>query len=239
MFEMGSHHPFGHLKHKLWPKEGPEVKLVVWFLTTKSQESTRFRCVQVACDTSWKVLNEGYNFASDLISIRGLHTKLWGSKVTRISTLVISGLPLGSPGTKSHLDVSPVGSHRVYYKGEGGGFLQVRTLMSLVSSSCPWLVLAPKVHIKNFYPIFNPFTLAWYDKVNDTIFILTLWIGQMFIFCPYSTSAKPLALLNLLFEAYISLPNWYIKINMPVQHWGKTLGMNGSNISNIEVVECH
>jgi len=29
MSEMGSHDPFGHLKHKLWPKEGPGVKLAV------------------------------------------------------------------------------------------------------------------------------------------------------------------------------------------------------------------
>ncbi len=28
----------------------------------------------------------------------------------------------GTPGTKSHLDGGPVGSHIVYYKGEGGGF---------------------------------------------------------------------------------------------------------------------
>jgi hypothetical protein len=27
--KMGSHRPFGHLKHKLWPKEGPGVKLAV------------------------------------------------------------------------------------------------------------------------------------------------------------------------------------------------------------------
>jgi hypothetical protein len=27
MFEMGSHDPFEHLKHKLWPKEGLGVKL--------------------------------------------------------------------------------------------------------------------------------------------------------------------------------------------------------------------
>jgi len=27
MFKMGSHDPFGHLKHKLWPKEGPRAKL--------------------------------------------------------------------------------------------------------------------------------------------------------------------------------------------------------------------
>jgi hypothetical protein len=30
MSKMGSHDPFGHLKHKLWPKEGPEVKLPIW-----------------------------------------------------------------------------------------------------------------------------------------------------------------------------------------------------------------
>jgi len=41
--------------------------------------------------------------------------------------------------------VGPVGSHIVYYKGEGDGFPQVRAMVSLVSPSCPWLVLAPKV----------------------------------------------------------------------------------------------
>jgi hypothetical protein len=29
MFKMGSHCSFEHLKHKLWPKEGPRVKLLV------------------------------------------------------------------------------------------------------------------------------------------------------------------------------------------------------------------
>jgi len=45
---------FGHLQHKLWQKEGPGVKLVVWLPTSKSQESTRPRCVQVECDTLLK-----------------------------------------------------------------------------------------------------------------------------------------------------------------------------------------
>jgi hypothetical protein len=27
MSKMGSHDPFGHFKHKLWPKEGPRIKL--------------------------------------------------------------------------------------------------------------------------------------------------------------------------------------------------------------------
>jgi hypothetical protein len=51
--------------------------------------------------------------------------------------LAILGLPLGSPGTKSHLDVGLVERHIVYYKGEGGGFPQVRAVLSLVSPSLP------------------------------------------------------------------------------------------------------
>jgi hypothetical protein len=51
MSKMASHEPFGHMLHKLWAKEGPEVKLAIGLPTTKSQESTRFRCVQVKCDT--------------------------------------------------------------------------------------------------------------------------------------------------------------------------------------------
>jgi len=44
-----------------------------------------------------------------------------GPKVEKI-LIRISRLSLGSPGTKCHLDVSLVEMHRVYYKGEGGGF---------------------------------------------------------------------------------------------------------------------
>jgi len=77
----------------------------------------------------------GYNFALNLISIGGLHTKLWAPKIVGVPTLGISGIPLGSPGTKCHLDVGPVANHRVYYKEEGGGFPQVRAMVSLVSPS--------------------------------------------------------------------------------------------------------
>jgi hypothetical protein len=85
----------------------------------------------------WKALNKGYNFSSDLISIRGLHTKLWGPKVVGVLTLGILGLPFGSPETKCHLDVGFVKRHRVYYKGEGGGFPQVRAVVSLMSRRLP------------------------------------------------------------------------------------------------------
>jgi hypothetical protein len=46
---------------------------------------------------------------------------------------------------KSHLDVGSVERCRVYYKGEGGGFPQVRAVVNLVCLCCPWLVLAPKM----------------------------------------------------------------------------------------------
>jgi hypothetical protein len=93
----------------------------------------------------WKAFEEDYNFASDLIAIGGLHRKLCALKVAEVPVVAISGLPLGSPGTKSHLDVAPVERRKVYYKGEGGGFPQVRAVVSLVCPSYLCLVLAPKV----------------------------------------------------------------------------------------------
>jgi hypothetical protein len=93
----------------------------------------------------WKALDESYNFALHRIVIRGLLAKLWGSKVARVPFGAISGLPLGSLGKNSHLDVTSVESCRVYYKGEGGGFPQVRVVVNLVCPCYPWLVLAPRV----------------------------------------------------------------------------------------------
>jgi len=93
----------------------------------------------------WKALDKSYNFASDHILIRGLLAKLWGSKVAGVPNGVISGLPLGNPERKSHLDVGFVASHRIYYKGEGGGFPQVQAVVNLVCPCCPWFVLAPRV----------------------------------------------------------------------------------------------
>jgi len=48
-------------------------------------------------------------------------------------------------GTKCHLDVGLMDRRKVYYEGEGGGFLQVRAVVSLVNLIRPWFVLAPKV----------------------------------------------------------------------------------------------
>jgi hypothetical protein len=60
-----------------------------------------------------------------------------GPKVARAATMRMSKFALGSPGTKCHLDVAPMESCREYYKREGGGFPQVRAMVSLVSLRLP------------------------------------------------------------------------------------------------------
>jgi hypothetical protein len=105
MSKMGSHDPFGHLKHKLWPKEGPQVKLTIWLRPLKVRNRPNFLASRWRVTYLWKALDEGYNFSLDLILIGGLKTKLWRPKVTGAPTLAISRLPFGSLGTKCHLDV--------------------------------------------------------------------------------------------------------------------------------------
>jgi len=137
MSKMVSHGPFQHLQHKLWQKEGPGVKLAVWLTTIKSQESTRPWCVQWSATHCWKALEESYKFALDLIPIEGLSKELWSRKVTGVQTGTISGLFLVSPGTKNHSDVGAAERHEIDYMGEGGGFPQIRAVVSHVSLELP------------------------------------------------------------------------------------------------------
>jgi len=101
--------------------------------------------MQMACDIPLESSRWRLKLCFKPHPIRGLHAKLWRPKIAKVLTLVILGLPLGSPGTKSHLNVGPMEKCKVYYKGESGGFLQVRAVVSLVCPCCPWFILAPKV----------------------------------------------------------------------------------------------
>jgi len=130
---MNSHDLFGHLKHKLWPKEGPESNCQFDFWLLNIGNYLDFFVCRWCGTYCWKTLNKVYNFVLNLIWIKGLHTKLWASKVMEVPILGISRFPLGSPETKWHLGVSHVARHREYYKGEDGGFPQVRAVVSLVS----------------------------------------------------------------------------------------------------------
>ncbi len=66
-----------------------------------------------------------------------LAKKVVGPKTAGAQSLEILRLSLGSPRTKCHLDVALVKRHKIYYKGEGGGFPQVRPVVSVVSPSLP------------------------------------------------------------------------------------------------------
>jgi hypothetical protein len=155
MSKMASHEPFGHLKHKLGAKERLGVKLVVWLSTTKSRELTRPD--PGACGRSathrWKALKERYKFASNLTPIKGLSKELWAAKVPGIQTGTILGLPLGSPRTKSHLDVAPMEWRRIYYVEEGGGFPWVQAMVNQMSPklpvACPSTKGAPECVLTN------------------------------------------------------------------------------------------
>jgi hypothetical protein len=149
MSKMGLHCSFGHLKHKLWPKEGSGVELPgvrqFWFPTTRSRESTRNTWLQMTChipleSSRWELqlcfrLHRDQSSAQEVMRPQSPGSPSWQD----------FGSPAGVPGEKSHLDVGSVESHRVYYKGEGGGFPQVWAVVSLVCLCYLWLVLAPKV----------------------------------------------------------------------------------------------
>ncbi len=95
-----------------------------------------------------KDFNESYTFALDLIPIGGLNKELWPRKVAGVQIGIISGLLLGSPRIKSHLDVGAMERHREYYMGEGGGFPRVRAMLSLVSLELPVACLSTKGALK-------------------------------------------------------------------------------------------
>jgi hypothetical protein len=115
-------------------------KCLKWGRITHLDISNRSYDKKKGWESNWQ-LDEGNNFVLDLIVIRHLHAKLWAPKIEGIPTMGILRLPLRSPETKCHSDVAPVERRKEYYKREGGGFPQVRAMVSLVSPrllvACP------------------------------------------------------------------------------------------------------
>jgi hypothetical protein len=59
MFKMHLRDPFEYLKHKLWPKERLGIKLPIWLLLIKNQESPWNTCMQVTCHISLESSRRG------------------------------------------------------------------------------------------------------------------------------------------------------------------------------------
>jgi hypothetical protein len=158
MFKMGLHDPFEYLKHKLWPKERPKVKLPIRLPTTKSQESPWCICLHVLWHISlerfwwglWCCFKPHLNkmFAQEVMSLQNGGSPNFGNFET--PKLRISDSQLGSLETKWHLGVSLVARHREYYKWKGGGFPQIQAVVSFVILCLPIVCSctksAPTIH---------------------------------------------------------------------------------------------
>ncbi len=82
MSKMASHEPFGHPQHKLCAKEGSGVKLDSRPLKVGNRPD--LLAFRRRATYRWKALDEGSNFALDLIAIRGLQKKLCALKVAGV-----------------------------------------------------------------------------------------------------------------------------------------------------------
>jgi hypothetical protein len=146
MSKMGLHDPFGHLKHKLWPKERPGVKLVIWFPTTKSRQSIKFPHVQVVCDIPFeKLLTKATILLQTSFQSKG-RTQTYGApKLRKSQPWEFQNSHLGIPGQNAiWMWASWKGTK---YTIRGKVVTSPKSGPWWVSwvRVCPWLVLTPEV----------------------------------------------------------------------------------------------
>jgi hypothetical protein len=142
---MASHWSFGHLQPKLWAKEGPGVKLVVWLPTTKSQESTSSRHLIWKCDMALERSRRGLQLWFRRCRDRTLQSRVMAVQSSGSPAETVSGLHFESLNKMCHLDVASAASCREYYMGEGGGFPRVRAVVCLVVQNACGLSQHPRV----------------------------------------------------------------------------------------------
>jgi len=142
---MASYVPFGICSPSYGQKKGRESNWQFDSRPLKVRNRPFLDICWRSATCRWRALKERYNFGSDLIPIRGQSREIWTPKVPKLQPETISGLLLGSPGKKSHLNVASTESYREYYMGEGGGFPWVRAVVSQVSRSACGLSQHPRV----------------------------------------------------------------------------------------------
>jgi len=92
-----------------------------------------------------KALNEGYNFYLNIISIGGLSTKLWASKVTGVPTLGIWDSHLGVPKQNDIWVLVPWPGTKHTIRGKVVASFKFGLWWVLWIHVCPWHVCAPKM----------------------------------------------------------------------------------------------
>jgi hypothetical protein len=143
---MGLHDPFGHLKHKLRPKEGSGVKLAIWLPTTKSQESPWFPCVQVACDIPLERSQRGLQLCIGSYLNQRFSHKVMGPQSCKSSNFGNFGTPIWKVSGQNDIWVLiPWPSIKYTIRGKVLASPKSRSWWILWIQVCSWLVLAPKV----------------------------------------------------------------------------------------------
>ncbi len=155
MSKMGSHCSFGHLKHKLWAKEGSGVELPgvcqFWLPTTNSQESTRNNGLQTTCDIPLESSRRGLQLcfrprgdrssAQEVMRPQSPGSPGWRDFGTPMRES--RGSP-GSPGSEKPFGCGlPGESQSILYGGRWWLPPSPGCGESCVSK-CPWLVPTPK-----------------------------------------------------------------------------------------------
>jgi hypothetical protein len=120
----------------------------------------------------WKSLDKGYNFALDLTTIRGLHTKLWDSKITRILIQEFRNFHLKVPWQNDIWVMVLWPSTKYTIRGGGGGFPQVRVVVNLVNLCLP---VARLVHAPKVLQLCINQLVVWFVQV---------WIIELFVNLP-------------------------------------------------------
>ncbi len=141
MSKMGSHDPFGHMKRKLWPKEGLGIKLPL-----KVKNHCDFFLCKWHATYRWKACDKGYNFFLNLILVRGFHTKLWAPKIMEIRNFGNFGTPIWKSWNKMTFGCWSHGqAQSMLYNRKGGGFPQVWAVVSFVNPCLPVVCLCTKM----------------------------------------------------------------------------------------------
>jgi len=145
MSKMGFHCSFRHLKHVMAKrKAGSQIAGL-----TPDQKKSGINLIYLAIEGVRHIVGKFLTRVTTLLQMASrseVYLQNYGAPKSQESQLArFRDSHLGVSGEKNHLDVGYVASHRVYHKGEGGGFPQVRAVVNLMYPCCPWLVLAPKV----------------------------------------------------------------------------------------------
>jgi hypothetical protein len=144
MSEMGLHDPFEHITHKLWPKEGPRVKLAIWLPTIKSRKSSQFLCVQVVCDIPLESFWRGLQLCLRFHLNQRFAHKVMGAQSCESPNYGNFG-HLGVPRQNNIWVLVSWVSTKYIIRGKVMAFPKPGPWWVLWVWVCPWLVLAPKV----------------------------------------------------------------------------------------------